>query len=192
MTQDGYKIRNQNEKHFISFAVTEWVDVFNRQVYRDIVLDSIRYCQENKGMLLNAWCIMTNHLHLILSSKTGSLSDIISDFKKYTSRQLIHSICNNPSESRREWMLNIFTEAGSRNSRNKSFQFWRQSLSRTCCGNNHPVVFYSPAFTLQKLNYLHHNPVDAGWVAQPEHYLYSSANVYVTGTKCGLLKIEFL
>ena len=63
-------------------------------------------------MLLNAWCIMTNHLHLILSSKTGSLSALIRDFKKYTSHQLIHSIRNNPSESRCEWMLIIFTEAG--------------------------------------------------------------------------------
>lgn len=184
MTEGGYKIRNQHDTHFITFAVTEWVDVFSRQLYRDVLLDSIRYCQHNKGMLLNAWCIMTNHLHMILSSKTGALSDLLRDFKKYTSNTLIRSIRDNQSESRREWMLKIFAEAGSQNSRNKNYQFWRQ--------DNHPIVLYSPAFSFQKLNYLHRNPVDAGWVDQPEHYLYSSARDYVHGTKCGLLPIEFL
>jgi hypothetical protein len=58
MIQGGYKIGNQAEIHFITFAVVEWVDVFTRQCYRDTVLDSIRFCQKEKGLLLHSWCIM--------------------------------------------------------------------------------------------------------------------------------------
>ena len=52
MSDGGYKIRNQAAIHFITFAVVEWVDVFSRKDYRDIVLDSIRFCQKEKGLLL--------------------------------------------------------------------------------------------------------------------------------------------
>ncbi len=46
--EGGYKIRNQAAIHFITFAVVEWVDVFSRKEYRDIVLNSIRFYQKEK------------------------------------------------------------------------------------------------------------------------------------------------
>ena len=70
MEARGYKIRDQSAIHFITFAVVGWVDVFTRKPYRDIVLDSVRYCQDGKGLLLHAWCIMSNHWHLVLRPKT--------------------------------------------------------------------------------------------------------------------------
>ncbi len=82
MSEGGYKIRNQAAIHFITFAVVEWVDVFTRQQYRDIVLDSIKYCQAEKGLLLHCCCVMSNHLHLIASAKNKDLSDVLRDFKK--------------------------------------------------------------------------------------------------------------
>ncbi len=105
MSEGGYKIRNQHAVHFITFAVSEWVDVFTRKAYRDIVLDSIRFCQKEKGLLLHSWCIMSNHVHLIISAKDGNLSDVLRDFKKFTSKQFIKAIEDNKQESRREWML---------------------------------------------------------------------------------------
>ena len=47
----NYKIRNQDELHFVTFTVIQWLDVFTRREYRDILLDSIRYYQEEKGPL---------------------------------------------------------------------------------------------------------------------------------------------
>lgn len=114
---------------------------------------------------------MSNHVHLIVSAKNNNLSDILRDFKKFTSRQIIKAIQNNEHESRRDWMLNLFKKAGAVNSRNSEFQFWRQ--------DNRPMEIYSPRFIFQKLNYIHHNPVDAGIVEKPEEYLYSSAKDYV-------------
>jgi putative transposase len=184
VSDGGFKIRNQAAIHFITFAVVEWVDVFTRKDYRDIVLESIKYCQTEKGLLLHCWCIMSNHLHLIASAKNLDLSDVLRDFKKFTSKQIIVAIENNQTESRREWMLKIFRELGEKNSRKKNYQFWRQ--------DNQPQELYSSAFIFQKINYIHNNPVEAGIVDKPEEYLYSSARDYHLTKKCGLLDVAFL
>ncbi len=123
MGEGGYKIRNKEAAHFITFAVVEWVDVFTRKDYRDILLDSIRHCQKEKGLLLHAWCIMSNHVYLIASASNNNLSDILRDFKKFTGRQIITAVKNNEKESRCDWMLEIFKKAGEVNSRNSEFQF---------------------------------------------------------------------
>jgi hypothetical protein len=81
-------------------------------------------------------------------------------------------------------MLKIFKEEGEKNSRNNENQFWRQ--------DNQPMELYSAAFIFQKTNYIHKNPVEAGIVEKPEHYLYSSAKGYVLTRKCGLLDVVFL
>lgn len=178
MSIGGYKIRNKESIHFVTFAVVEWVDVFTRREYRDILLDSIRYCQKEKGLLLHSWCIMSNHVHFIISaadSSTNSISDILRDFKKFTAKQVIKAIQEHPGESRKQWMLDVFTAAGTANSRNKAYQFWRQE--------NHPVELYTEAFAQQKLAYIHNNPVAAGIVGKAEAYLYSSAMDYDTGKK---------
>jgi REP element-mobilizing transposase RayT len=184
MSDGGYKIRNKKEVHFVTFAVVEWVDVFTRKEYGNIILDSLRFCLEEKGLLLHGWCLMSNHIHLIASAKNENLSNILRDFKKFTSKQVISAIEKNEHESRRQWMLKIFIEEGNKNSRNKMYQFWRQ--------DNQPKELYSPKFFFQKLNYIHNNPVVAGIVEKPEHYLYSSATDYFERKKCGLLDVSFL
>lgn len=109
--------------HFITFAVVEWVDVFTRKQYRDIVLDSIRFCQAEKGLRLHSWCILSNHLHLIISAKENNLSDVLSDFKKFTSKELVKTIASNKQESWREWILDIFKGECSKNSGTVSTSF---------------------------------------------------------------------
>lgn len=184
MGDGGYKIRNKEGIHFITFAVVEWVDVFTRKSYRDILLDSIRFCQKEKGLLVHAWCVMSNHVHLVLSANNNDTSEILRDFKKFTSKQIIKEITENHLESRRDWMLEIFRKAGGMNSRNSSNQFWRQ--------DNQPKELFSEKFTMQKLDYIHNNPVEAGIVEKAEEYIYSSARDYYFGKQCGLLEIDFL
>jgi putative transposase len=184
MSIGGYKIRNKEAIHFVTFAVVEWVDVFTRKEYRDLLLDSIRHCQENRDLLVHAWCLMSNHLHWLISAKNHDPSEILRDFKKYTSKKIITAIENNQFESRRDWMLRIFKEHGEKNSRNSNYQFWRQ--------DNQPKECYSSAFILQKLNYIHNNPVVAGIVDRPEDYLYSSARDYHFGKRVGLLHVDYL
>jgi putative transposase len=66
MSEGGYKIRNKEGVHFITFAGVECVDVFTRKEYRDILIHSIKYCQKEKGLILYAWCIMNNHVHMAI------------------------------------------------------------------------------------------------------------------------------
>ena len=180
----GYKIRDQQAIYFITFAVVNWVDIFTRKDYKDIVLDSLRYCQKEKGLIIYGWVIMNTHVHFIFSAKQGfELSNILRDFKKYTSDKVIKAIEQNPVESRKEWMLNLFKQAGKNNRRNTRYQFWQQ--------DNHPIELSNNFMIDQKLEYIHNNPVKAGIVEKVEDYLYSSAMDYYTDQK-GLLEIEFL
>jgi len=177
MFSGGYKIRNKAAIHFVTFAVVVpmaigRVDVFTRKEYRDIILESIRHCQNKRRLLLHCWCIMSNHLHLIASAKNHDLSGILRDFKKFTSKKIIKAIQGNLHESRREWMLRIFLEQGEKNSRNETYQFWRQ--------DNQPQEVYSPSFAFQKINYIHNNPVEAGIVEKPEHYFTAARKIIFT------------
>jgi REP element-mobilizing transposase RayT len=147
------------------------------------VLDSIRFCQKEKGFELFAWCIMSNHVHLIARAKEGfHLQHIIRDLKKFTSKQITRQIEDNTQESRKSWLLAIYKSAGEYNSNNTSYQFWRQ--------DNKPIELYTPAVIKQKLEYIHDNPVEAGIVDNPEDYVYSSARDYA-GIK-GLLDLTLL
>ncbi|MFN0082002.1 MAG: REP-associated tyrosine transposase [Ferruginibacter sp.] len=181
MGLDGYKIRDQQAVHFITFAIVQWIDVFTRSDYVNIVIDSLAYCQQEKGLLVHAYCIMPNHLHLIISSPNNNLSDILRDFKKFTSAKIIKAIEENNKESRRNWMLWIFKKAGENNERNNSHQFWQQ--------DNHPIECSTEEILQTRMNYLHENPVRSGLVWRGEDYRYSSAVDYHTTGK-GLLKIN--
>src|SRR3954463_2880926 len=116
MKDDGYKIRDEYGVYYITFADVEWVDVFSRRMYADIVIDSLKFCIENKQLKLFAWCIMSNHVHFILQSASGTLSATIRDLKKFTSSSIINMIKENKQESRKNWMLWIFKKAGEKNS----------------------------------------------------------------------------
>lgn len=177
-----YKFFDKTELYFVTYVVINWIDVFTRNIYRDILLDSWEYCKKNKGLKIYAWCIMTNHVHMIISSEKDELSNIMRDLKSYTSTTLRKVINENKQESRKDWMLNMMIHAGSNNKNNKGFQFWQQ--------HNHPILLDSNYLIDQKLDYIHNNPVKAGFVAKPEDYIYSSAGDYARIK--GLIDIEMI
>lgn len=163
-----YKI-HEGHLHFLTMTVVDWVDVFTRPVYAETVLNALAYCQREKGLMLYAYVIMPNHVHMLASGNGNSLSNILRDFKQFTSRRIVDQIKREP-ESRRTWMLKQFRQAANAGNRVKYFQFWQEG--------NHPIVCYSDKFILQKLNYIHQNPVKARLVYQPEAYVWSSASNY--------------
>ena len=162
-----YKVGEDAIPHFVTFSVVGWIDVFSREQYKELFIQSLQYCINQKGLVLHAWVIMTNHVHLIISSDNAKLEHIVRDVKKFTSKQIIKAITENPKESRKEWMLNIFSFTGKNNNNNKDFQFWRQDY--------HPVELNTNIMLKQRLDYLHENPVRSGLVWEPQHYKYSSA-----------------
>lgn len=177
--KEGYVIRDQTLPHFITSTVVDWVDVFSKKVYRDEIISCFDFCTKKKGMILYGYVIMSNHIHMIVQSKDGNLSDLIRDFKKFTAKSILEKIKTEP-ESRKEWMLERFRLATESHSRNKNYQFWKYG--------NHPEEIYSNIFMWTKLHYIHLNPVRAGIVEKASHYIYSSASNYVHDT--GLVTIE--
>jgi REP element-mobilizing transposase RayT len=177
-----YKFHNPESLYFISFATVYWIDVFIRNEYKWVMLDSWEYCKKEKGLDIYAWIIMTNHIHMIVGSKTNKLENIIRDMKSFTSRKLRECISKNMKESRREWMLKMMKQAGTTNSNNRGFQLWQQ--------NNNPIELYDNRIMEQKLDYLHNNPVVGGIVDEPEDYVFSSARDYAG--KKGLIEIELI
>lgn len=178
-----YKFYNPEGLYFVSFATVNWIDVFTRRQYRDILVDSLNYCVREKGLVIYAWVIMSNHVHLVIRTRKEPLEGIMRDLKSHTSREILKNIKENPQESRREWMLWMFERAGVKNSNNEKSQFWQQ--------NNRPAELNREPFDLdQSLRYIHENPVEAGLVSDAEDYNYSSAMDYA-GEK-GLVKVELL
>jgi REP element-mobilizing transposase RayT len=175
----NYKFHDQERPYFVTFSVVRWIDLFTRREYKNIIIDSLKYCIENKGLQLYAWVIMSNHIHLIIGTNNKPMQDILRDIKRHTSKAIIKAITENIQESRRGWMLWFFEREGKGNPNNEKYQFWQQG--------NHPIELWSNDVIDQKLDYLHNNPVTAGWVDEPEHYLYSSAKDYSGGK--GLIDI---
>ncbi len=177
----GFKYKIRSDKlHFLTHTIVDWVDVFTRRELAEVVVTSLNYCVENKGLEVYVWCLMPSHLHMIARAAENSeydLSEIRRDFKKFTSKTIIKTI-SEIGESRREWMLNHF-KAGS-----DKFEVWQEGM--------HPVELSKRRFTNQKMDYIHNNPVVAGIVREPQDYLLSSATDYYLVNRKGLVKICYI
>jgi putative transposase len=121
-----YKFGDNDKLYFVSYAVVYWIDVFIRKEYREIVIESCRYCQQHTGLEIYGWVIMPSHVHLIIGSNKENLDGIVRDMKSQTSTQLRKCITGYAGESRKEWMLWMMERAGRKNSNNDNWQFWQQ------------------------------------------------------------------
>lgn len=181
MSGDSYKITDQHIPYFITCTVVNWIDLFSRLEYKQIIVDSLKYCIEHKGLRLNAWVIMSNHIHFIGRCEPSfEISAFLRDFKKFTSKEFIKSM-EFINESRKSWLLDKFTFEAKKTGRAEKYKVWQDSNHAINLGLVDPY---------QKLEYIHNNPVRSGCVYNSEDYVYSSAQDYV-GRK-GLLDIEFL
>ena len=183
-----YKFHDDDKLYFISFATVQWIDVFTREEYSQIVLNSWKFCQEKKGLEIYGWCIMPSHVHMIIGSNKNKLEDIVRDMKSYTSTALKKSIKENVQESRKEWLVWIacpdssgMERAGKKNGNNNDWQFWQQ--------HNKPLEIKDQEMFDKMLEYIHLNPVMAGFVIKPEDWKYSSARDF-SGMK-GLIELDF-
>ena len=170
----AYRVYDQQGIYFVTFTVHQWVDVFTRRSYTDILLENLRYCQQHKGLKIYAWVIMTNHCHLIISAESLKLSDVIRDFKKHTAKKIVEAIEVNESESRKRWLLWLLKK-------DDHIWFWEEGY--------HGEEVTSKSFFDSKVDYIHLNPVRAGIVEKEEEYLLSSCGDFY-GTRKGFLELE--
>jgi REP element-mobilizing transposase RayT len=171
MSGDKYLISDKSGCYFVTFTVIYWIDIFSRKEYRDIIVDALNYCITEKGLIVYAWVIMSNHIHLVITTKSGNenISDIIRDFKKHTSKEITKTIQSIP-ESRREWLLNAMSKEAKRIGRATYFKLWRDG--------NHAITIDGKIVGIkERINYVHDNPVRNGLVEEQWDYVYSSAKI---------------
>ena len=176
MKQGQKQTIKTDKAYFLTLTVVAWVDVFTRKNHRDALIDSFKYCQNQKGLIIFAYVIMSNHVHLIANTNEPFLlKDTIRDLKKFTAKKILQQIAEQP-ESRREWMLPLFELKSEDKNGNKNHKFWQEG--------NHAIELFSEKFVWDKIQYIHNNPVEAGFVKQPYEWIYSSATNY-----CGVESI---
>ena len=177
-----YKFDDIGGVYFVTSTVVDWIDVFTRDIYSNILLDSFRFCQKNQGLQLHAWVLMPNHFHLICSFiNNANPGMVLKNIKSFTAIKIIDAIIKNPQESRKEWMLDLFEKNGKKIKSNHRFQFWQHE--------NHPILLNNREVYNQKLVYVHENPERAGFVKQPQDWKNSSAIDYCSMDGKGLLEL---
>ena len=169
-----YKIIDEEGLYFITSTIVEWIPVFTRANYFQIITDSLSFCRQNKGLQIFAYVVMDNHLHLIVSSP--NLSEILRDFKSFTAKEILKLA----RKENKRWLLNQLEYYKKRHKKGSTHQVWQEGV--------HPQKILSETTLREKLNYIHNNPVRAGYVEKPEHWIYSSATNYLVGR--GFLEID--
>ena len=169
-----FNLNGQKQISLVTCTVVQWIDVFTRPVYADIILDGVKHLQKYSGLQVYGWGIMTNRAQLICSSrKATDLEETIREFKKHTSGNIISAMENDENEPRKTWMLYLLKQIG-------GITLWQTAPDTE--------EIRSRDMFLQKLNLIHFSPVKAGWVNNPADYRYSSARDF-DGAK-GMLELS--
>jgi REP element-mobilizing transposase RayT len=161
---------NTNYPYFITCTVVQWVDVFTRSIYADVLIDSLKYCQQHKELEIYGYVIMPSHIHMIVRHEGAQLDKIIGHFKSFTAKEILKLIESAQEESREKWLLHMFAYAARFHQQHAQYMFWQYT--------KHPVELSNHKIFQQKLDYIHHNPLEAGYVTEAEKWYYSSANLF--------------
>ena len=157
-----YKATTTEDAYFITITTVGWIDIFTRLNQKYNIINSLKHCQENKVLEIYAYCLMHSHLHFLCKATDGFiLSDIMRDFKKHTSKQIIKTIIDEP-ESRREWLLSFFQKACEHLKREQQYKVWQDGY--------YAEIVETNWFLKQKINYIHNNPLKDEIVTFAEDY----------------------
>ncbi len=152
-----YRVHDLHAAHFVTSTIVAWLPVFTTAARCDILIKSWWYCREHKGLRIHAWVILDNHFHAILSAP--DLMQVMRDFKRHTARAILNQL----EQEQCEWLLNQLEYFRLAHKPESERQVWQEGF--------HPIAIESDEMMLQKMEYLHNNPVARGLVAAPEQPL---------------------
>lgn len=162
-----FRKTTSNDTYFITLTLVGWINLFDREDYKRIIVENLYYCQKNENLEIFSYVIMSNHIHLVCRRIDKDLNELIGRFKSFTAKEFIREINNNPKESRSYWLLNLFKHFATLSNQFREYKLWKT--------NNQPTLISDSKILDQKTNYIHENPVRAGIVTEPQYYKYSSA-----------------
>ncbi len=164
MGRSRYKIHEHRCPHFATCTVVGWLPVFMRPEAVEILLDSLRFLQRERGLQLFGYVIMQNHLHLIATA--DNLAMRLGQFKSFTARSILDLLVRRQASG----LLAELHRLKKPHKTESEHQFWEEGC--------HPQQIDSDETMWQKLEYIHHNPLRRGYVDDPTHWRYSSARNY--------------
>jgi putative transposase len=174
MTRSRYKIYEEAQPHFLTMSIVDWTPLFTNPEIVTELLGSIRFTQKERELTLYAWVVMEHHLHLI--AKAPDLSKTIKEFKSYTARTIVDYLKQRRSY---KWLKKL-QKAKLAYKQKSKYQVWQEG--------SHPQQILNEEMLIQKIDYIHYNPVRRGYVDEPQDWRYSSARDY-EGEK-GLLEVR--
>ncbi|SMO76065.1 REP-associated tyrosine transposase [Gracilimonas mengyeensis] len=164
MGRSRYKFHQNYYPYFITSSTVGGLPLFMNPFISKIILDALCYLQNENGVSLYGYVIMPNHLHLIAEDK--ELSGKLRAFKSFTGRTIVDYLLEKDSKS----ILRQLDSNKLKNHRDSDHQVWQEGL--------HPKQIFSSKMFNQKMQYIHLNPVNAGFVENPAHWRLSSAINY--------------
>jgi putative transposase len=161
------EINFENHPQFFTATILEWQHLLKRDEFKEIIIDSLRFLVTEKSIVLYAFVIMPNHIHLIWQIQDGFQRDKIQmRFLRFTAQKMKFKLLDSKNSTLEHFRVDA---------KDREYQFWeRNSLS---------IDLWTPKVFLQKLDYIHSNPLQQKWhlAEVPENYKYSSAKFHETG-----------
>jgi REP element-mobilizing transposase RayT len=171
-----YKIYEPTHPHFLTCTILHWLPLFTNQESVQIIIDSLTHLQKSDNMTIFSYVILENHLHLVANS--DDISKTMQKFKSYTAYELLKLLQKKNAQT----LLKQFAFHKKAHKTHTTYQIWEEGF--------HPKLIQSEKMMMEKINYIHNNPVKRGYVDETIHWRYSSARDY-NGT-VGLLEVERL
>ncbi|OQX27002.1 MAG: transposase [Desulfobacteraceae bacterium IS3] len=165
MGRSRYKIVEEKKPHFLTCTVVKWLPLFGKPHIAEIVIDSLKFMQKNERIKIYAYVIMENHIHLIASSE--NLGNETAKFKSFTARKIIDHL----TEKHAKLILRELSYYKLKHKHDRTYQFWQEG--------SHPQLIQNEDMMIQKIEYIHNNPVVRGYVDKPADWRYSSARNYL-------------
>ena len=159
-----YKVYTESGVYFITSSVIDWVPILMNDKISSIILECFKFCQKEKRLFIYGYVIMLNHFHMIIGmEEPEKIPRVVRDLKRHTSQEISKFVSCSDKQKELFWLK----------------PFWGKRISSVWQEGYHPVLIKSEKWFLQKLEYIHNNPVEKGFVERPEYWKYSSARNYI-------------
>ncbi len=161
-----YHIINNDAVYFITSTTINWLPLLKSETYFHIIISALNFSVVHKNLRVYAWVILNNHFHIIC--KSPQLSRTIQSIKRHTARKIIQQL---QADNQHE-LLFLLSKLKKKYKTTSTYQVWQEGF--------HPQIILNQKTLLQKINYIHLNPVKMGLVEKPEQWQFSSARYYLS------------
>jgi len=164
MGRSRYKIYEPTAPHFMTCTILHWIPIFTRVQTTDIIFDSLKYLQKKDNLKIYAYVILENHLHLVASS--DNIGETMKAFKTHTAREILKYLQKENASTILE-QLAFYKKA---HKKTATYQLWQEGIQAKLIVNEKMM--------LDRINYIHNNPVKRGYIEDASCWRYSSDRDY--------------